>query len=658
MALDSNLLLTAERFHLEPRLVRGGTVRGTFALKRPASRTYLVVSELQGRVLEEFAQPRTVPEVLETCIRKRSCPALRDFYDLVLKAHRAGILRSEELGAEGPRATRWETLRWLLPLPRDFALFFAGIGFLATAAAFALKVPIAPVTFLDVLTGWAAAAGALCLGQLLAASILPSAGGEISRPHLGWTAFTPHLALDLADIRMTGRHAQVAIHAMTLLPLALLTGAGLWWDTPWNFAPLAVLLLACRPVGGGTVSQLLLLLRRRPLLDTDKPSLFEAELTLAEQCRAAWRRFDGRVAVIQLLAAIVWAGVIGLALHRGLDLDPTQALRDVWLWERALAGTAAALAIAALWWSSNAIQYQVADAVGRASRRLRTKWRRWISGQKPAEDPMDVETLIRRNPLLRQLSPERQAELARLARPFSSGAWRTVVAFDAEPQFVGLVVSGSAAIYRRRPSGRASRLLNVMEGDLFGAHALVDPDYANLEIRTRTPLHAVVFDVVEFKLLVVDSLGANTVRRYVHNHLFLQRASPICAEWRPAAIARLAELSATAPHSAGGKIISQGQEIGNLYVLYEGRARALNGKKSLGRIKPGDFFGEVGLLQSSTATADVETNEDGRHLVVNRVEFIRFLARNHHVALQIERLCSKRLGHPVFPIDDRAVSSR
>src|ERR1044072_8246869 len=101
MELDTNLLLTAEKLYLDPSLVQGKNVDGTFALKRPASKTYLVVDPLQHAVLSEFTQRRSVPEVLEACIRKRCCPALRDFYDLILKAHQVGVLRSEELGAEG-----------------------------------------------------------------------------------------------------------------------------------------------------------------------------------------------------------------------------------------------------------------------------------------------------------------------------------------------------------------------------------------------------------------------------------------------------------------------------------------------------------------------------------------------------------------------------
>jgi CRP-like cAMP-binding protein len=191
-----------------------------------------------------------------------------------------------------------------------------------------------------------------------------------------------------------------------------------------------------------------------------------------------------------------------------------------------------------------------------------------------------------------------------------------------------------------------------MEGDLFGAHHLVDPDNANLEVRTHTPLVALTLSRADFQRLVIDRLGAPAVCSYMHKHLFLQNSSPLCADWRPAAIARFVNLAETASHAAGGRIITRGQEVPNLYILYEGHARARNNRKRTAKLNPGDFFGEISLLQTSAATSDIETKDEARSLVVSRAEFIRFMARNHHVALQMERHCSRRLGRPLFPLEN------
>ena len=197
-----------------------------------------------------------------------------------------------------------------------------------------------------------------------------------------------------------------------------------------------------------------------------------------------------------------------------------------------------------------------------------------------------------------------------------------------------------------------------MEGDIFGAHQLVDPKNANLEVRSRTPFVALTMSCEDFNRLVVEKLGAPVVSSYVHKQLFLQRSSPLCADWRPTAVTRFAELADLATHQGGGTIIQQGQEVRSLYVLYQGRARAVRDRKAVGKLRPGDFFGEISLLQTSAATADVETSDDASCLVVNRLEFIRFMSRNHHVALQLERQCSKRLGHPIFPLDPNSFEVR
>ena len=95
-----------------------------------------------------------------------------------------------------------------------------------------------------------------------------------------------------------------------------------------------------------------------------------------------------------------------------------------------------------------------------------------------------------------------------------------------------------------------------------------------------------------------------------------------------------------------------------VHVLYDGEARTIKDRKPIGKFAPGDFFGEINLLQTSAASADVESKEDSRCLLINRVEFIRFLSRNHHVALQMERLCSHRLGRPIFPLSRESFDVR
>lgn len=660
MDSQANLLLSAEVLRRETGLIRGQTVGNTFALKRVASQTYLTVNKLQAGVLAEFAQPKNVPEALEACIRNRKCPPLREFYDLVLKAHRAGLLRSEELCTDAPPAVENLPVRWFFPLrPR---MLTVAVGFAAIAAVGALlylRGMALPTRGTDALYGWISVCGALSLGHVLAAAALRGADCEVHRPHLHWRTLVPHFAVDQTDICMAHRLGRVTLEVANLLPLALLSFVALWQRQAWSAFPVLALFLACRPVGASPLARLLTLLRRAPLLSTDLPALFEAPSSLSESLRAGWRRFDGRVATVQFLASLAWVFGLGATAYRLLELRLSVLLADWSLWEKVfLALDIAFVALGALWLCTE-LRGPVAAGAAAGRDLLRRLWRR--ARQRPLVPDRDldrIEELIRRNPLLGQLDPGAQMELALCCQPFEAGPWRTLTRFDAAPERVSLIVSGRATLYRRRKSGRKDLFLRVREGDLFGAHHLVDAANSNLEIRTASRLVAVTFAPEDFQRLVIGRLGEHAVAAYLQKHLFLQNSSPFCAQWRPAAIARFVELADTAHHAAGDRILQRGQEVHNLYVLYEGEARARDKHKHTSTLQPGDLFGEISLLQTSAANADIETREDARSLVVNRLAFIRFMTRSHHVALQMERLGSQRLGRPIFPLERSAFEER
>jgi len=660
MDQHANLLLSAEVLRREEGLIRGQTVGNAFALKRLASQTYLVVDKLQARALAEFAQPKNVPEALENCIRNRKCPPLGDFYDLILKAHRAGMLRSEELCTEAPAAIEHPPVRWFFSLPPRLMTVLFGLGALiALGVGLSRWGVVMPAGWLDYLCGWAAICGALSLGHVLAGAALRGAGCEVHRPRFRWRTPLPHFAVDQTDICMAGRLGRANLEVASLLPLTAVSFAALWFHQSWSVFPLAALFLACRPVGGSPFSRLLLVLRRQPLLSTDQAPLFDAQPTFAESLRQGWRRFDGRVASLQFLASIAWVFALGATGYRLFQLRVVGLLEDWSHWEKTLLGLGAALAATGLLWLGTELRHPVRAVLRGWGRHLRVVWRRARQQPlTPERNLEEIEELIRRNLLLGQLDVGTQMELALCCQPFQAGRWRALTRFDEAPAHVTLIVSGRASLYRRRKSGRKDRFLRVREGDLFGAHHLVDTTDANLEIRTGSRLVALAIAPADFQRLVIDRLGPAAVAAYLQKHLFLQNSSPFCADWRPAAIARFVELADTAHHAAGGRILQRGQEVHNLYVLYEGEARACDKHKRTSTLQAGDLFGEISLLQTSGAIADVETKEDARSLVVSRLEFIRFMTRSHHVALQMERLGSQRLGRPIFPLERSAFEER
>jgi CRP-like cAMP-binding protein len=212
-------------------------------------------------------------------------------------------------------------------------------------------------------------------------------------------------------------------------------------------------------------------------------------------------------------------------------------------------------------------------------------------------------------------------------------------------------------VFRRAKSGRRVPYLRVAEGDLFGVQGMVDANHPRLEVRTKTPLHALVMPAEVFQRLVIDKLGPVEVFNLAHKHVLLQR-SELCQSWRPQAISRFTQIADVVSFAAGDKIIEQGAETKAFYLVSEGEVNVLNGCRRIARVKAGGFLGEIGLLQNSVSTADVEAGEDTRCLVVSKSEFMRFMSHNYHVALQLERVSSRRLGHPIFPLNPLSFDTR
>src|SRR5882672_9840336 len=80
----------------------------------------------------------------------------------------------------------------------------------------------------------------------------------------------------------------------------------------------------------------------------------------------------------------------------------------------------------------------------------------------------------------------------------------------------------------------------------------------------------------------------------------------------------------------GTPIVREGEPADALYVLVSGRARVLknadrggasNGEISLGMLKPGDTFGEIGLLEHGTRTVTVRASGDVEALRLDRDVF-------------------------------------
>jgi len=102
----------------------------------------------------------------------------------------------------------------------------------------------------------------------------------------------------------------------------------------------------------------------------------------------------------------------------------------------------------------------------------------------------------------------------------------------------------------------------------------------------------------------------------------------------------------SAPRAA--VIMAAGDPIDSLYIVISGRLKVMmgdaNGKEViLSLIGPGEFFGEMGLIDDSPRSASVVTIEPCELLSVTKRDFKNCLAQNFEMAMAVMRGLVRRL---------------
>jgi len=646
--VDYKLLFSAERLRLNPRLTTGATEGNRLTVKALDDRGYLTVDQLQWDALRQFVEPHKVPDVLRQLIQERKTPALHDFFELILKAHRAGVL--QKVASHGillPAAD------WRLALPGKAGGWIGGIVVAFAFVAMVVRPPdlsdLSGVGLIVALVvGLLLAVLSLSLGYVLAASALHWAGGEIYRPRLQWSALLPHFTADLQDVRIMNRATRIQICLLRLAPVALVVGILAWLRPPWSFLPVATLLGLLRPVLGGRATEIITAVRGHPLLDTSHSMLFPPNRSWRALHRAARQHFDSQVVALRVVWAILWIAVV---FQLGFN-SAGVSVRGIWLdWHfwRLVGFVLAAVSVASL---LGLLYLVTVGDIAEPTRRLVVERRlRKIRGQQPYE-PVTEETVsgtLVLSPVCQRLPPPERAALAAQLHPAVHPARERLLDFAQPPKEMWLIVSGAVDVFRRTPAGRPEFAWRAVEGDLVGAENILEPRPGGWRLQSRTPLVTLAMSRAVFDEKILNRLGAPVLHALTHRVPFL-RQNRLCRDWHPQALARFATLSTVVNFADREYVLHHGQENHRMFVVYEGNVRITRPGVKPRMVGPGELLGEIGMLQNGVAGADVVAAGPVVCLFLSKTDVLHFLSHNYEVALEVERVSSQRLGRPIFPM--------
>jgi CRP/FNR family transcriptional regulator, cyclic AMP receptor protein len=118
---------------------------------------------------------------------------------------------------------------------------------------------------------------------------------------------------------------------------------------------------------------------------------------------------------------------------------------------------------------------------------------------------------------------------------------------------------------------------------------------------------------------------------------------PLFADLPRRDLVRLAEAAQIVSFRPGAPVIREGDLGATLFVIVEGAARVSRGGRKLATLAPGDFFGEVSLLDGGPRTASVTAETPLTVVRLFRGPFYRLVQAEPAIGVKVLTELAKRL---------------
>jgi CRP/FNR family transcriptional regulator, cyclic AMP receptor protein len=123
----------------------------------------------------------------------------------------------------------------------------------------------------------------------------------------------------------------------------------------------------------------------------------------------------------------------------------------------------------------------------------------------------------------------------------------------------------------------------------------------------------------------------------------LIRNVPLFAELNRREVATLAKLLEEVDVPAGSVIIRQGRRGSEFFIILDGRVRIERDGNVLSELGPGDFLGEIALVDGRPRTASAITEEPSRLFVLTSQSFNSMLRLHPAVESKVLRALAQRV---------------
>ena len=201
---------------------------------------------------------------------------------------------------------------------------------------------------------------------------------------------------------------------------------------------------------------------------------------------------------------------------------------------------------------------------------------------------------------------------------------------------------GRVEVQKEDEAGSRRPVAQLGRGEVFGEIALLQQIPRTSSVVTIEATELFALKKADFDRLLLSTLGANKIQEAVQVCAFLRR-NTIFADWPPHALMKVAGQFAFQDCAAGVEVLSEGRHNESFYIVYEGEFGVSKGGAQIATLGPGDFCGEISLLQGTAASANVAASRHSRCLRLGKENFLQLVSRDFLTGMTIERTSDERV---------------
>jgi CRP/FNR family cyclic AMP-dependent transcriptional regulator len=123
----------------------------------------------------------------------------------------------------------------------------------------------------------------------------------------------------------------------------------------------------------------------------------------------------------------------------------------------------------------------------------------------------------------------------------------------------------------------------------------------------------------------------------------LLKKTPIFANTSESSLKTMLKSAVERTVEAGKKLVEKGERGTGFYLILEGRAEVVSDGEKLAEFGPGNFFGELAVIDGAPRTADVVAVSDTKCIVVTQWAMRSIISTHPEIALSMLEELVQRL---------------